>query len=356
MTASIVPLSATSSAERTTFLERFIGTRADDERSPSIAYVRMVVDVALTRNAELFLAFDAGEPVGRAAIVAAADGRGTASLGLFEIAIGRHTTHRTGRRLIDTACEWARGRGLTEVYAPVDINSWFNYRFLVPPEGENLAVAPYPWEPARPEAYLALFREAGFEDAEWYRTVGAEFDERSGSSMDAPVRYTAKAFDAAVAAGYGFQRVGSAAELAPLLGEMHALCSAAFADNLLFEPLPLDVFRRLYGSAAAARDCSLTHTARDPAGRLAGFVFAFVDDGAVVIKTIAVIPEERGKRLSTALTHLVLTGAADRGHRKLISALVRRGNTSEFLSRPHLVPGLATWTHEYVLLRRMVSR
>lgn len=354
MTASIRRLSAAPDGERTTFLERFVGFRAGNERAASSSYVQMIIDVALARESELFLAWEADQIVGRAAIVAAADDRRTASLGLFEIEVDR-TAHPAGRFLIDEACQWAFARGLPEVYAPVDVNSWFNYRFLVPPHGENAAVAPYPWEPAQPEAYLALFRDTGFGDAEWYRTVGAEFEDRSGPGIDAPIGHTAKAFDAADAAGYAFECVDQPAKLAPLLDEMHTLCSEAFRDNLLFEPLPVDLFRRLYGGAAAARDCSLTQIVRDPAGRLAGFVFAFVDGDAVVIKTIAVIPEERGRHLSTALTHLVLANAAERGYRKFVSALVRRGNTSEFLSQPHLVPGLRAWTHDHVLLRRTVS-
>jgi hypothetical protein len=62
----------------------------------------------------------------------------------------------------------------------------------------------------------------------------------------------------------------------------------------------------------------------------------------------------RGRRLSTALTHLVLARAAERGHRAVISALVRAGHASERLSGPHLLSGVRTWTREYGLLHYAV--
>ena len=72
----------------------------------------------------------------------------------------------------------------------------------------------------------------------------------------------------------------------------------------------------------------------------------------MVVKTVAVAPDARGSRLSTALFHLAAKAAADTGIHTFISALVRRANTSEYLGQPHLTPGVETWTQDYVLLRK----
>jgi GNAT superfamily N-acetyltransferase len=324
------------------------------ERAPSRAYTETVLEVALRRPAELFLAVAGERVVGRAAVVASYATPAAAALGLFEVHLGA-TRDGAARLLIDAACEWARERDYEDVFAPVDVNTWFSYRFLVPPSGAGAAVRPCDWEPAQPREYLELFRRRGFGEAERYRTVGGTFDDRADGRVWGPVRYTARAYDDATAAGYHFERLTDVARLDALLGEVPPLCMHAFRDSLLFEPLPAQLFRQLFASAAAAHDCTPTHLARDPAGRLAAFAFAFVDGDAVVVKTIAVRPDVRGRRLSTALVHLVLARGAECGYRRFVSALVRRGNASELLAHPYLLPGLRTWTHEYVLLRRSVA-
>ncbi|HSM04702.1 MAG TPA: GNAT family N-acetyltransferase, partial [Longimicrobiales bacterium] len=82
---------------------------------------------------------------------------------------------------------------------------------------------------------------------------------------------------------------------------------------------------------------------------------AFRDGGAAVVKSIAVSPEHRGRHLSTALIHHLLAAAEPAGVHEMISALVRTGNTSEFLSRRHLMPGVGTWRHRYAVLGRPVE-
>ena len=94
---------------------------------------------------------------------------------------------------------------------------------------------------------------------------------------------------------------------------------------------------------------------RDGSGRLAGFVLAFVDGDTAVVKTIAVTPELRGKRISSALVHLVLKASVERGLRTVVSALVRRGNTSEHLASPYLKLGVTPWKREYILMRRSLG-
>jgi hypothetical protein len=318
--------------------------------APSPAYTQAVLELARARPHDLLMVLGGDWVVGRAAVVSSRGVPSAAVLGLFEVDLAAPADAAT-RLLLDATDQWARANGIPQVFAPVDVNTWFCYRFSLPARGRGAAVTPYEWEPAQPPEYLSLFRRCGFAEAERYITVGLS-DALGGVALSGAVRYTAGAFRDAVAAGYRFERVASAGRLDNLLGDLHGLCMDAFRDNPLFEPLPVDLFRRLYASAASARDCGLTYVVRDTRGRLVGFVFAFADGDAVIIKTIAVAREARGRRLSTALTHLVLAAGSEAGYRTFVTALVRRGNTSELLIRPHLVPGVRRWQHEYVLLRR----
>jgi GNAT superfamily N-acetyltransferase len=318
--------------------------------APSPAYTEAVLELARARPHELLMVLSGEWVVGRAAVVSSCGAPSAAALGLFEVDLAAPADAAT-RLLLDAADEWARANGFLQIFAPVDVNTWFSYRFSLTPRGRGAAVAPYEWEPAQPPEYLRLFRSCGFAEAERYATVGLS-DALGGVALSGAVRYTARAFRDAVAAGFRFERLAGAERVVNLLGELHGLCMDAFRDSPLFEPLPVDLFRRLYASAAAVRQCGLTHVVRDIDGRLVGVVFAFADGDAVIIKTIAVARAARGRGLSTALTHLVLASGAEADYRTFVTALVRRGNRSELLIRPHLVPGVRRWQHEYVLLRR----
>ena len=162
-----------------------------------------------------------------------------------------------------------------------------------------------------------------------------------------------------VVESYGVASLGHTAvdgvSVPTFLEELHPLCLEAFGESPLFEPVSREVFRGLYQEVLTRPEADLTHWARNAEGRLVGFIFAFRQASEMVIKTVAVIPAARGSRLSRALVHFAVKAAAEAGIHTFISALVRRGNTSEYLGLPHLMPGVETWTQDYVLLRRSVA-
>ena len=360
MTIRCSRLSDVPAPDREGWVEEFIGAglriRAGETAHavPSRPYTELVLRLAGSRPSEMLLVRDGPEILGRALVAASLGKPGAAVLGLVEIHLGDREGS-VSQVLIDAASTWAASAGHAEIFAPIDINTWFTYRFMVPSTAPSTAPPPYAWEPQQPAAYLDLFERAGFSEAERYRTVGVEFSEAAGYTAHDAASGTAPAYEAAREAGLRFEQMTSLAQLDELLPELHQMCMAAFAQNVLFEPLPLELFRVLYTGAASQKDCTLTHWMRDPGGALRGFVFAFEDAGAVIIKTIAVSAELRGRHLSTALAHRVFAEGARRGNRHFISALVREGNTSDFLSRPHLIPGGKPWQRDYTLLRRSVT-
>lgn len=319
--------------------------------TPSPNYTELILRLAQSRASELVLVSDGGV-TGRA-LVTAVKGRPAAAIGLIELAPGQ-AGHDAARAIVGAAEQWAQRGGLDELIAPVDIHTWFAYRFLTPPMPGVHAPPPFAWEPAQPEEYLYLFESLGFTELERYQTMGGDLSEAVGEHAAAVLAATESAFQNAAQAGLTFHRLETAGALAALLDELHALCMEAFRDNLLFEPISPELFRALYSEASGGRDASLTHWVRDGSGRLAGVVSAFVDGDVAVVKTIAVTPSLRGKRVSSALVHLVLKTAVARGLRHVVSALVRRGNTSEHLASPYLARGVTPWKREYVLLRRAV--
>lgn len=355
MTTRVERWSETPSSQRDALRRAFVacagplrGDRAA-AHAPSPRYTELILRLALSRSCELLLAKD-GAVTGRA-LVTAVTGRSAAAIGLIELAAGTAGLDAV-RAIVDAAAEWAERAGLGELIAPVDLNTWFAYRFLAPPVPGPPAPPPFAWEPAQPAEYPQLFESLGFAELERFQTMGGDLDEAVGESAAAVLAATETALQNAAQAGFTFHRLETAGALAPLLDELYPLCMEAFRDNLLFEPIPLELFRSLYAESAGGRDASLTHWVRDGSGRLAGFVLAFVDGDVAAVKTIAVTPALRGKRISSALVHLVLKTSVERGLRKVVSALVRRGNTSEHLSSPYLALGVTPWKREYVLMRR----
>ena len=357
MTSTVASLSdAGDSGGRDRFIDRFINAgsdlrgRAHVSPGASPAYARLVLSLAAARRSELLLVLEGDTIVARALIAESLAHAGAAALGLFE-AKGE-AIDVAGGMVIGAAVNWARANALSEIFAPLDVNTWLSYRLLVhadPLQGPDL----YSWEPAQPREYGDLFERHSFEEAERYHTVGLRH--KGDAGLAGGISQTAPARAAGERAGYRFQQLGSPEDMAGVIDELHPLCMEAFRDNFLFEPISLEVFRGLQMAVASGRDCSLSHVVRDAGGALAGFVFVFLDRGDVVIKTIAVTPEARGRHVSTALIHAVLQAAAARGCKSIVSALVRQGNTSEFLSQRHMHEDVRTWRREYVLLRRRIG-
>jgi GNAT superfamily N-acetyltransferase len=334
------------------------GTRATaawpSSRSSPEGYEDLVLEIGLENRGQLLVASRGDRDIARAMVLRHPASEAVGVLGLYEAPPGREGDEAT-EAIIRSALEWAASERLGTLYAPVDVNTWFSYRFPLPSVGGPKAPPVFRWEPDAPPQYLTRFLRSGFSETERFETRALEFPSQGAYTMRNVVEHTKRAHKRALRNGFTFGRVTDGEALGEALGETYQVCMAAFAENPLFAPLSHERFVALYGNAIARTEGHLTFWARDQQNRIVGFVFAFPDGEFCVTKTIAVAPEVRGRGLSIALFHRVIRAAADQGYRKIISALVRRGNASEGLFRPHHEPGVDTWTREYVLLSRQVS-
>jgi GNAT superfamily N-acetyltransferase len=349
---TVIGLSACAPDERAAFIRRFV----EYAPTPDVAtapYLRSVVSVALARPSELLLALDGDRVVGRALVAQSFAEPGACGIGAYAVAAGEDACATTAG-LAAAARRWAAGRGCATLYAPIDVNTWFAYRFALPATVDSLD-APrvsrwYSWEPSQPAEYVSHFRALGFSEAERYRT---DFISLAGFGDDDIARHTASSLTSATRAGFSFARIEDV--VPELLDELHPLCLEAFHRNPLFEPITLGVFRAIIASATRDRDISHSYLARDAAGHIAGFVLAIREDDTLVLKTLAVSPSRQRTGLGTALMHLAVDGAAHCGVRTLAMALVHAGNVSEAFARQYRLPGSSAWTHEYVLLKAPVA-
>jgi GNAT superfamily N-acetyltransferase len=308
------------------------------------------------RPRDLLLAEAGGRIAARAVVTTEAGLPNTALLGLYEARSGQEGDEAT-RDLLARAMEWSRRHGCRRLLAPVDGCSWLAYRFRVPGPGDREVPArrDFPWEPNHPPRYLERFLREGFHEAIEFETLGLIFPHDGPYRVVDAEAQTRPAAEAVTSAGYRFRLLREHRNALPW-ADLHRLCSDAFSESPLFAPISPDVFQALYGGALgpAARD--FTHWIVDPEGVPCAVMFAFRDGDAVVIKSVAVHPAHRGRKLSTALVHRGLAAAAEQGVSELVSAMVRAGNTSEFLSRRHLMPGVTSWRRCYAVLARELDR
>lgn len=300
----------------------------------------------LPRPREFWIAEADGLPVGRVGASVPPHRPATGTVGFFEVDVDDPAAPAAATALLGAARAWLRARGVRRVYGPLDLTTWFGYRFRIPAAagGDEDAEGPFAWEPVNPPQYVGWFADHGFREAERYGSLGFSVDDPA--LVDLIVRTTGLAWEQARADGFGF-RPFDAGRLETEMRTLYALSLEAFNDNFLFEPIPFDVFRAVYVAGVARLAEPLVHFVLDPGGREAGFVFAFIDGDYAVIKTIAVHPAFRGRRMSTALMHLVFRDAAARGVRRAVAALVKADGTSAILAARH--DAVRAWRHEYAL-------
>jgi GNAT acetyltransferase-like protein len=348
---------AQNPASREQFLERFSASASSLRESvyspfaPKQTYSALLLSLSRGRAFDAFLAEADGRVASCAAVWALAAKSGAAAIGLFESAGGAQCDD-VSATLIDAASAWATDRGYREIFAPIDLNTWFSYRFLLPPSDGGTHRVLYDWEPVQPPEYADAFVRCGFREAERYRTDIMRFDPASELSLRNVAELTSDAVIHATKAGFTFERLADPARLPALLDEAYRLCTESFAENFLFEPIDPELFRTILLSGAAVRNCALSHWVRDGVGQMQGFLLAFADGDAVVGKTIAISPSARGNRLSTALTHLAVKEGARRGLNSFVAALVHGGSVSEIIAGPFARACAQLERHEYVLLQK----
>lgn len=300
---------------------------------PPGAVWQRFLDLAPASHAEFWLAFAGAKPIGRIGASLLPRYPGSGAVGFFE------ATPDAEKPLLDAALAWLKGRGMTKAFGPLNLNTWFPYRFRTDDDERAFS-----WEPNQPESYPRAFREAGFTACEEYFSVGS-------AGLPAYVEKTEPAYRNALEKGYTFRPFDGTHLLEKEVPILFELSMAGFKDNYLFEPITLQAFRELYVPLAKKMDFSSCFFAIAPNGKECGFFFAFPDREYLVFKSMTILDSCRGMGISNALTYLAAKLAVDRGLTRYVSALVRRGNRSESYQKK----GETLWVHTYELMERSLD-
>lgn len=226
---------------------------------------------------------------------------------------------------------WAIKAGASQMIGPMIYNTWFPYRArMFDDEQSRIGVdglQGFSWEPNQNRGDERLWQESGYQMIESYASRGysdlSGFHERLMPALDAALEdgFTVHAFPTLMETEESRGR---------LLDDLFQLTMESFKEAFLFQAIPREYFHQLYlAGFSELKDLSSSYLMRDRDGRAAAFSFAFPDRGYMVIKTLAVGSDYRGKRLSNAVMAASAETGVRQGLDKMIHALMRRGNLSE---------------------------
>jgi hypothetical protein len=275
------------------------------------------------------------------------EGQGT--IGFFEIDLQATEARRAFKLAIESVSEWLKSQGVQKIIAPVDINTWFNYRFSV--MGKKFFPR-HSWEPTTPPEYLEMFRQAGFADFAKYHSVF--FPHFRIGNYCIGTGYMKKCYHRIDELGFKLRPFDQERFMTHEVPLFHEISHEAFNESLLFEPIDQDTFANLY-AAAKNYDSSPSSILISPEGEVAGFIFAFYDGDFLVIKSLAIKRKYQGLKLSSGLIYNAVKQSFQKKKKGTISALVRTGIASEKIEKNSNKTKWFVWTHEYLLLQKELN-
>ena len=237
-----------------------------------------------------------------------------------------------GRHLLEEACRHFAPHGVERVLGPMNGDTWHAYRLVLPP-GEQpeppggLVVPPFPGEPSNAPDAADAWRAAGFE-------VVARYE--SAIVLD----LAAAAGDAgAEPAGVRFRTLDPV-RFEDELARLHATSLRGFAANPYYAPIDRAGFVALNAPLRPLVDPRFVEFAEDADGTTLAFLFCFPLPAGetaggrprLVAKTIAVVPEARGRHLGALLFARAHARALELGFGGVIHALMHADNASTRMS------------------------
>jgi GNAT superfamily N-acetyltransferase len=255
----------------------------------------------------------------------------------------------SAQTLLREVCQHLRDKQCTMVIGPMDGSTWGSYRFVTDRRDRH----PFFLEPDQPASWPLWFEEAGFRP--WATYLSTECDDLTrsdprlallkGKSFLTTVRYRMFDMD-------HFQEE---------LHRLYLFSLQSFQHNFLYSPIPESIFMALYQPLKSVMDPQWVLFAEHE-NELIGVLFAIPDllqakqgiaVDTLIVKTLAVHPDWRGKGLASVLLEQIHQKALKKGFRKIIHALMHEHNVSRKISRIYGSP-IRTYTLYRKLLHELI--
>lgn len=246
------------------------------------------------------------------------------------------TDSYTGAEVLTQASDWLKQEfGLSDIYGPINGTLPTDYRLNLADDYQ------IPGEPVNPIWHIDAFKDAGFKVFNRYA---------SGSSKHYQL-FTKLLFFRKPSKGYAHISVRpfNVKNQNQDFKVYHDLRNAIFPHQSIYCPA-ISLEERLFniGRKEPLLNPQYTYFLEDR-GRAIGFIMGYPYEGKLIIKTIGLLPDYRGKRLSGLLVRQVHNQAKKDGLTAAVYAMVRVGNRIYQMKRP----GVKVF-REYVTMHKSI--
>jgi len=242
------------------------------------------------------------------------------------------TDSAAGAKVLEEASDWLnKEHGLKDVYGPINGTLPSDYRLNLDNDFR------FPGEPVNPLWYVDAFEKAGF--GVFNRYVSG-ISKHYQLLMKLVIRKPRKEYRHLTVRSF------NASKLKEDFKIYHQLRNAIFPFQSVYCPA-ISLQERVYNSSGKF-DPKYTYFLVDK-GREVGFVMAYAYDQQLVLKTIGLLPEYQGKRLSGLLLKPIHDQASSEGLNKAIYGMVRVGNAAYRMKKP----GVKVF-RKYVTMRKQL--
>ncbi len=223
------------------------------------------------------------------------------------------------QQLLHAAINQAISEGYDWLIAPVDGNTWHDYR--LPLSGEQPL---FTGDNAQPLYYKDLFQAAGLGVIEKYFSYRSELNQ----SPDDPIALQQEAANGGISL-----RALSKLHFPEEMQLLYPVCNRAFAANPLFAPISFEEFLSRNAALQPIIDYKHSLLAFDKAGVLLAFMICYQDKAdtsgkTLVLKTIAKNPDRNIPGLMSYMGRVLYANAAAGGYQTIIHAMMHEGNAS----------------------------
>jgi GNAT superfamily N-acetyltransferase len=264
-------------------------------------------------------------------------------IGMFDAE--KDSSDAVASALIRAAEDWLLSQGVNRVYGPVNYSTFFDYRFEVARSGTEEKF-PFFWEPRNPAHFPQWFLKNGYQ-------VADEYFSRAFHRVQLILPVSQHRYDDALKAGFSTRTLDLSGNAAHELKMLSKINAGSFEESFIAEAFDEQLYRALIAPQYFSRLSEYTFFLLNPAGEEIGYFFLFVENGYLVWKTVAILPEYQGAGLASFGIHHALQLALKSGVDKLLAALIRTGAPSEVLL--NRAKTLQIWEHRYAVFEKTVK-
>ncbi|MCL1935512.1 MAG: GNAT family N-acetyltransferase [Defluviitaleaceae bacterium] len=197
--------------------------------------------------------------------------------------------------------------GHERIIGPIEGSTWHNYRLVSYSDGSPI----FPMEPQNHLWYNNVYKEIGFEPLKKY------YSERFTINQVKPYRKS----NIVIIRYFKFND----------LPNFYNISKVGFTNNFLYEPISYEEFEQLYVPQIKKISHDFILVA-EINGKAVGFLFAFVYNGELILKTLATLPDYRTAGVGGRLINTALVKAKTMGINSAVSALTAEDNNSRKVS------------------------